>query len=137
MSFPNSNEEAPQAVPETPAAQVPTQPAPPQYAQPQYAQPQYAQPQYAPPQYAPQAAMPQASDRAPMSGLAIATLIVSFFAGLPAVVMGVFALRQIWVRGLRGTGLAWAGIIIGAIVCVAQLSFFILMGFVAASSAVS
>ena len=136
MSFPNSNESAQPAVPEAPAAQTPAQPVPPQYAQP-HAQPQYTQPQYAPPQYAPQPPMYQAPVRAPMSGLAIATLIVSFFAGLPAVVMGVFALRQIWVRGMRGTGIAWAGIIIGAIVCVAHVSFFILMGFVAASGAVS
>ncbi|MDI6022137.1 DUF4190 domain-containing protein [Leucobacter sp. UT-8R-CII-1-4] len=136
MSFPNSNESAQPAVPAAPAAQTPAQPVPSQYVQP-HAQPQYTQPQYAPPQYAPQPPTYQAPVRAPMSGLAIATLIVSFFAGLPAVVMGVFALRQIWVRGMRGTGIAWAGIIIGAIVCVAQVSFFILMGFVAASSAVS
>lgn len=132
MSFPNQPEEVQPTTEQSPAPQPQYAPPGAHYAAPgaQYA-PQAAQ--YAPPG-SPQVPMYQA--RPPVSGLAIATLIVSFFAGLPAVVMGVFALRQIWVRDLRGAGLAWAGIIIGALVCVAQMSFFFLMVMVANNSVV-
>ncbi|GAB2563128.1 hypothetical protein [Leucobacter ruminantium] len=62
-----------------------------------------------------------------MGGLSVATLVVSFFAGLVAVVLGVFALRQNWVRGTRGNGLAWTGIIIGAVLGVAQTGIMLLL----------
>lgn len=47
--------------------------------------------------------------------LAIVAFVLSFFTGFVAVLLGVIALRQNWVRALPGNGFAWAGIIIGAI----------------------
>ena len=74
--------------------------------------------------------------RAPIGGLSIASFVVSFFAGLIGVVLGVCALRQNWVRGTRGNVLAWAGIILGAIFGVAQVWLAILMFWVASNSMV-
>lgn len=47
--------------------------------------------------------------------LAIVAFVLSFFTGFVAVLLGIIALRQNWVRDLPGNGFAWAGIIIGAI----------------------
>lgn len=85
-----------------------------------------------PPRFAPEGAAPYpaagvTTARPPMGRLSIATFVVSFFAGLLAVVLGIFALRQNWVRGTRGTGLAWAGIIIGAVLGVAQTAIAMLL----------
>lgn len=64
--------------------------------------------------------------------LSIATFVLSPLAfGLPAVILGVFALRQNWANGYRGNALAWAGIIIGAVhwVVAFGLTFFVIKAF--------
>lgn len=59
---------------------------------------------------------------APTNGLAIASLVCSIaqiflwlLAGIPAIILGAVALKQIKARGERGQGLAVAGLIIGCI----------------------
>lgn len=85
-----------------------------QRAEPQYPQPQYPQPQY------PQPQLPHPDGRVggrPQFGvLSILTLVTSLFLGFVSVVLGVFALRQNWKNGTRGSVMAWIGIVIGAIV---------------------
>lgn len=127
-----------------PGPQYPQQPSGPQFPQPgaQYPQPGAPYPHQSGAEYPqpgaryPQPAYAAAAPRPPIGGLSIATLVVSFFAGLVAVVLGVFALRQNWVRGTRGTGLAWTGIIVGAVLGVAQTWVFMLIFWAASNSVV-
>lgn len=54
--------------------------------------------------------------RAPLGVLSILTLVLGLFIGYGAVILGILALRQNWVKGTRGSALAWVGIILGTIV---------------------
>lgn len=47
------------------------------------------------------------------NGMAIAAFISSFFIAIVGVILGVVALNNIKQTGEKGTGFAWAGIIIG------------------------
>ena len=89
------------------APQPPASPAP-QYQQPQYQQPQYQQPQYQP-QF--QTQFPTAQKT---NGLAIASLVCSFFCGILGVIFGIIAINQINKTNGNGKGMAIAGICIGA-----------------------
>lgn len=53
---------------------------------------------------------------APFGVLSILTLVLGLFIGYGAVILGILALRQNWVKGTRGSALAWVGIILGTIV---------------------
>lgn len=57
------------------------------------------------------------SSEKPKTGpLSVVAFVLSFlFFGILGVALGIFALRQNRVHGYRGNGLAWAGIIIGAV----------------------
>lgn len=124
----------------------PQYPAAPQYpAQPQYpTQPQYAEPAQAPAQYPQYAQHPQhppyaqqqpysqpfphTEERPQVGVLSIITLATSVALGFASVVLGVFALRQNWKNGTRGSVMAWIGICIGAVVGVAW-SVFIMISY--------
>lgn len=111
-----------------PGFQQPARPGPPPphvQSQPQ-ASPYQQQPVWPPPPVQP----PYGGAHAPVQPpakigvLSIITLIASFFIGYLALIVGIFALRQNWVKGTRGNGMAWAGIIVGAVFGTVQ--FFIL-----------
>jgi uncharacterized protein DUF4190 len=71
--------------------------------------------------------------------LAVISLIVGFFVPLAAFICGGIALSQIKRTGDRGRGLAWSGIIVGALVTVATIvvSIGIAVGTAAALTAAS
>jgi hypothetical protein len=99
--------------PYDPNQQQPYGQQPPQYGQQPYGQqpPQYpSAPQYqggygynAPPQ------------QAGTNGMAIASLVVSFFCSIIGIILGIIALNQIKQSGQGGRGLAIAGIVIGCV----------------------
>ncbi len=80
-----------------------------QFQQPQFQQPQFQQPQFQQPQF--QTQFPAAQKT---NGLAIASLVCSFFCGILGVIFGIIALNQINKSNGNGKGLAIAGICIGA-----------------------
>ncbi len=86
------------------ATQSPASPTNP-FQQPQFQQPQFQQPQFQQPQF------PTAKKT---NGLAIASLVCSFFCGILGVVFGIIAINQINKTNGDGKGLAIAGICIGA-----------------------
>ena len=70
-------------------------------------------------------------NRPRMNPMSVLTLVLSFFFGYVAVILGVISLRQNWVRGTRGNGITWAGIIVGAVFgvlqgCVVLLLFWVI-----------
>lgn len=91
-------------------------------AQPEYAQAEYQQPEYQQQPYPPSQ---QPATRPGVGVLSILTLVLSLFLGFVSVVLGVFALRQNWKNGTRGSVMAWIGICIGAVVGVAWTWTFI------------
>ena len=99
-----------------PTPLAPTQPAPPTHAQ----QPAYAQP--APPApTGPPAQTAQTAQTAPASGLAIAGLILAFFAAPIGLVLSIvaFAKRR---RVGASVGLPLAGIIVSALVIIGTIA---------------
>ena len=115
----------------------PNQP-PPDSGQPPYGQPPaYGQqpPAYGQPPGQPYGAYPPApavsgygyQQASGTNGLAIASLVLSFFCSLAGLICGIIALNQIKRTGQGGRGLAIAGIVISA------LSIVIAIGLVAAS----
>jgi hypothetical protein len=111
-----------------------------QWGQNQYGQNQWPQGQYAPGQYAPNQAMPYGGQRTnPMAIAAIvcggAQLFFGLLTGIPAIILGHLARRQIRQTGENGAGLALAGLILGYVgvaIC-ALLIVFIVVIAVAAS----
>ena len=68
---------------------------------------------------------PLATEQPRRGTLSVVSFVLSFVAfGLPAVVIGVLALRQNFKHGYRGNGMAWAGIIIGAVHWVVAFAIF-------------
>jgi hypothetical protein len=111
-----------------------------QWGQNQYGQNQWPQGQYAPGQYAPGMAAPYGGQRTnPMAIAAIvcggAQLFFGLLTGIPAIILGHLARRQIRQTGENGAGLALAGLILGYVgvaIC-ALLIVFIVVIAVAAS----
>lgn len=95
---------------------------PPQYPNQQYPNQQFPYQQPTPQQYGvPQ--MTPAPAQSKVGTLSIVTLIASFFIGYLTLIFGILALRQNWAKGTRGNGMAWAGIIVGAVLGTVQFFF--------------
>jgi Domain of unknown function (DUF4190) len=112
-----------------------------QWAQGQYAPGQYAPGQYAPGQYAPGQAVPGPYGAQRTNPMAIAAIVCGgaqlFFwllTGIPAIILGHLARRQIKQTGEGGAGLALAGLILGYI-GVAAAALFIIVIVIAVSAA--
>lgn len=105
-----------------------------QYQQPQYQQPPYQQGQYQQPQ-APQATVAYptagpyaaAAPNAPYSVMAIVGFIAAFFVGIAGLIISLIARSKIRRTGERGSGLALAGVIIGAITTASQILAIVLI----------
>lgn len=78
-------------------------------------------PQYAPSPYP----APQRPRRNPLSVVALVLAFLVF--GIGGLVCGFISLHQNHVRGLRGNGLSWAALIIGALHC--SISVLVIMLF--------
>jgi hypothetical protein len=102
-----------------------------QYGQPPGGYPQAGQ--YPPPGMYPQYGYP-AYPSSGTNGLAIASLVLGiaqiflwFVAGIPAIILGAVALRQVRLSGQSGRGMAIAGIILGSIGIVLSILLIILI----------
>jgi hypothetical protein len=105
-----------------------------QWGQNQYGQNQWGQGQYAPGQYAPGQAVPGPYGAQRTNPMAIAAIVCGgaqlFFwllTGIPAIILGHLARRQIKQTGEGGAGLALAGLILGYIGVAAAVLFIIVI----------
>lgn len=93
-------------------------------------QPQGVTPQFAQPPQQTFQPQPTQESKPKLGTLSVVSLALSFFVfGLPAVIIGVLALKQNTKMGYRGNGMAWAGIIIGSVHWVAAfaIAYFLIV----------
>lgn len=114
-------------------AEHPTGEQQPNHSAPQYGQRQYGQPQYGQPQHSqPHSGWGQPGGYGPppprgTNTMAILSLVFAFIFAPAGIVMGVIAKRQIRERHEGGSGLATAGIVIGAVSVLLGVLLFVLV----------